>query len=66
MALIFGWFVDVFSKRYIKSLELLHDCDEGDADSTAARHSVTSLRKNSDAAMHGTGSVDHNDKQKSS
>ncbi len=50
----FNWFnwccLDVFSRRYIKSLELLRDCDEteiSDCDETeisdgAARQSITS------------------------
>jgi hypothetical protein len=44
---------DVFSRRYIKSLELLHDCDETEVNDNGARHSITSgsLRKSSQVAM---------------
>lgn len=46
-------YLDVFSRRYIKSLELLHDCDENEANDSVARPSITScsLRKSSQIAM---------------
>ena len=44
--MIIRFYLDVFSRRYIKSLELLHDCDEIEGQ---PRHSITScpLRKSS-------------------
>ena len=44
-------YLDVFSRRYIKSLELLHDCDE--TEGNQPRHSITScpLRKSSQIEM---------------
>ncbi len=34
--------LDVFSRRYIKSLELLRDCDETEISDGTARQSITS------------------------
>ena len=41
MDIAFIWFdSDVFSRRYIKSLELLHDCDETEGTDSQPRHSL--------------------------
>ncbi|CAF0786728.1 unnamed protein product [Rotaria sp. Silwood1] len=44
-----SFYIDVFSRRYVKSLELLHDCDEIETTDGIPRHSISScpLRKSS-------------------
>jgi hypothetical protein len=61
-------YLDVFSRRYIKSLELLHDCDETEGNDGDARHSMTScsLRKSSQVSIDNSESSHQMDHKKHS
>jgi hypothetical protein len=60
--------LDVFSRRYVKSLELLHDCDETEGNDGIRRHSITScpLRKSSQIGMNNSENSQEIDDKKNS
>lgn len=55
-----SFYIDVFSRRYIKSLELLHDCDDLDGNEHLGQHSITSCtaRKSSQIAANNSQNFD--------
>ncbi|CAF3056157.1 unnamed protein product [Rotaria socialis] len=63
-----SFYIDVFSRRYLKSLELLHDCDENEVNEGVPRHSTICcpLRKASQTSTSCSVNVDASSDKKSS